>query len=65
MADAAEYSERMIKNIRRNLRLFANVHVPPNRIYRGRTITPLMLEALCDDLLEEPGLYLDETAVFV
>ena len=51
MADAAECSERAIKNIRRNLRLFGNVHAPPNYIGRRRTITPLMLEGLvkrCD-----------------
>lgn len=65
MADAAECSEQTIKNIRRNLRLFGNVHAPPNRVGRRRSITPLMLEALFDHLLEKPGLYLDEMAIFL
>lgn len=65
MADAAECSERTIKNVRRNLRLFGNVHSPPNRIGQRRSVTPLMLEALCDRLLEKPGLYLDEMAIFL
>ncbi|KAJ5471949.1 hypothetical protein N7539_008518 [Penicillium diatomitis] len=65
MAEAAECSERTIKNIRKNLRLFGSVHAPPNRIGRRRSITPPMLEALCDHLFEKPGLYLDEMAVFL
>lgn len=64
MAEAAECSEQTIKNIRRNLRLFGHVHAPPTRIGRRRSITPPMLEALCDYLLEKPGLYLEEMAIF-
>ncbi|KAI2734408.1 hypothetical protein DTO013E5_9997 [Penicillium roqueforti] len=51
-------------NIRKNLRLFGNVNAPPNRVGRRRTITPLMIEALRDHLLEKPGLYLDEMVIF-
>ncbi|KAI2791665.1 hypothetical protein POX_c04532 [Penicillium oxalicum] len=65
MADAAECSDRTIKNVRRNLRLFGSVHAPSNRIGRRRSITPPMLESLCDHLLEKPGLYLDEMVVFL
>jgi transposase len=65
MADAAECSEQTIKNIRRNLRLFGTIHAPPTRIGRRRSVTPPMLEALCDHLLEKPGLYLDEMAIFL
>ena len=65
MAEAAECSKPTVKNIRRNLRLFGSVHAPPNRIGRRRSITPPMLEALCDHLLEKPGLYLDEMVVFL
>lgn len=65
MADAAECSERMIKDIRRNLRQFGSVHAPPTRIGWRRSITPPMLDALCDRLLERPGLYLDEVAIFL
>ncbi|OGE46974.1 hypothetical protein PENARI_c081G08890 [Penicillium arizonense] len=56
MAEAAECSEQTIKNIRRNLRLFGQVHAPPTRIGRRRSITPPMIEALCDHLLEKPVL---------
>ncbi|KAI3112716.1 hypothetical protein CBS147330_9904 [Penicillium roqueforti] len=65
MAEAAECSEQTIKNIRRNLRLFGHVHAPSTRIGRRRSITPPMLEALCDHLLEKPGLYLEEMAIFL
>ena len=53
MAEAAECSEQTIKNIRRNLRLFGSVRAPSNRIGRRRSVTPLMLEALCNHLLEK------------
>lgn len=65
MADVAECSDCTIKNVRRNLRLFASVYAPLNRISRRRSITPPMIEALCDYLLEKPGLYLDEMVVFL
>jgi hypothetical protein len=65
MAEAAEYSEQIIKNIRRNLRLFGSVYTPKNRIGWRRSVTLLMLEALCDHLLEKPTLYLDEIAIFL
>lgn len=65
MAEEAECSERTIKNIPKNLRQFGSVHAPPNRISRRPTITPSMVEALCDHLLEKPGLYLDEMAIFL
>ncbi|EKV06562.1 hypothetical protein PDIG_76690 [Penicillium digitatum PHI26] len=65
MAEAAECSEQTIKNICRNLRLFGHVHAPSTRIGRRRSITPPMLEALCDHLLEKPGRYLEEMAIFL
>ena len=65
MAEEAECSKLTIINIRRNLRLFGSVHAPPTRIGRKRTVTPSMIEALCDHLFEKPGLYLDEMAIFL
>jgi hypothetical protein len=65
MAEEAECSKLTIINIRRNLRQFGNVHAPLTRIGRKRTITPWMIEALCDHLSEKPGLYLDEIAIFL
>lgn len=51
MADAAECSDRTIKNGRRNLQLFGKVHAPSNQVGRRRTIRPPILDALCDHLL--------------
>lgn len=65
MADAAECSERSITTIRSNLQLFGSTRAPRNPPGRRSTITPPMLEALCEHLLEKPGLYLDEMAVFL
>jgi len=65
MADAAECSEQTIKYIRRNLRQFRGVHAPLNRISWRRSITPPLLEALCDRLLEKPAIYLNEMAIFL
>jgi hypothetical protein len=38
---------------------------PPNRIGRRRSITPTILEALGDHLLDKPSLYLDDSAIFL
>lgn len=65
ITDAAECSERSIRNIRANLRLFGSESPPLNRGGRPRSITPPMLEALCEHLTEKPGLYLEEMAVFL
>lgn len=65
MAEEAECSQATIINIRANLRQFGSVHAPPTRIGRKRTVTPLMIEALCEHLSEKPGLYLDEMAVLL
>lgn len=64
-AKAAECSKRSIINISNNLRRFGNVRAPLTRVGRRRSITPTMLEALCDRLLEKPGLYVDEMAIFL
>jgi transposase len=65
MANVAECSERSIKAIRSNLHYFGTTKAPLNGGGRPRSITPLMLEALCEHLLEKPGLYLEEIAVFL
>lgn len=43
----------------------ALAQAPPIKGGRPRSITPLMLEALCEHLLEKPDLYLDEMALFL
>ena len=65
MAEEAECSQATIINICANLRQFRSVHAPSTRIGRKRTITPLMIEALCEHLPEKRRLYLDEMAVFL
>lgn len=65
MAKAAECSKRSVINISNNLRWFGNVRAPPTDVGRRRSITPPMLEALCDHLLEKPGLYVDEMTIFL
>ncbi|TPR10100.1 RNase H family protein [Aspergillus niger] len=64
-AKAAECSKQAVKYIRSNLRVFGSPRAPPTRVGRARLITPVMLEALCEHLLEKPGLYLDEMAMFL
>ncbi|OQE00244.1 hypothetical protein PENVUL_c055G00586 [Penicillium vulpinum] len=65
MAEAAECSKRSIINITNNLRRFGNVRAPPTYVGRRPSVTPPMLEALCDHLLVKPGLYVDEMAIFL
>lgn len=45
--------------------MFGSVKAPPSKGGRPRSITPVMLEALYDHLLEKPILYLDEMAIFL
>jgi transposase len=65
MANAAGCSDRTIRNIDTNMRLFGDTRAPANGAGRQRLITPPMLAALCDRLLEKPGLFRDEMAVFL
>lgn len=65
MAQAAGYSKRTILRISSNIRLFSGVKAPSNKGGRPRSLTPVMLEGLCDHLLEKPNLYLDEIAIFL
>jgi hypothetical protein len=65
IANVASYSDRTIRNIDTNMRLFGNTRAPANGARRQRLITPPMLAALCDHLLEKPGLYRDKMAVFL
>ena len=64
MAEAAGCSVRAVKYIRSNLRAFGSVEAPWNGGGRPRSVTPTMLEALREHLVEKPDRYLDEMAVF-
>ena len=65
IAEAAGCSERSVRAIRSNLRHYGTTKAPPNGVGRPRSITPPMLAALCERLLEKPELYQDEMAVFL
>ena len=64
-AAIAGCSTRTIRAIRSNLRCFGTTTAPPNGVGRPRSITPPMLTALCDRLIERPHMYLDEMVVFL
>ena len=65
MADVARCSTRSIRSIRSNLRCFGDTKAPPNGVGRPRSVTPPMLSALLDRLIEKPNMYQDEMAVFL
>jgi hypothetical protein len=65
MAEAAGCSKRSIITISNNLRMFGDVRAPLIPGGRPRMITPFMLEALCEHLIEKPDLYLDEMADYM
>jgi transposase len=65
MATVAGCSERSIKAIRSNLRHFSTTRAPLNGGGRRRSISPPMLDALCDHLLEKPGLFQEEMVTFL
>jgi hypothetical protein len=65
IADGAGCSTRAIYRINKNLRCFGSTKAPSNGVGRPRSITPLMLDALCEHLLKNPGLYQHEMADFL
>lgn len=65
IANVAGCSSRSIHRIRSNIRDFSSTKAPPNRAGRTRSVTPVMLEALCEHLLEKPELYQEEMVLFL
>jgi hypothetical protein len=65
MANVASCSNQTIRNIDTNMRLFGNTRALVNSGGRLRLIAPPMLAALCNHLLEKPGLFHDEMAAFL
>ncbi|KAJ6174777.1 hypothetical protein N7485_004582 [Penicillium canescens] len=47
------------------IRIFGSVKAPPNKGGRPQSVTPVMLEALYDHLIEKPNLYLHGMAIFL
>ncbi len=65
MSEVAGCSECSVRAIRSNLHCFGTTKAPPNGVGRPRSITPPMLEALFEHLLEKPELYQDEMVLFL
>lgn len=65
MAKLAKCSERSITKIRKNMRLFGSPNSPTIPPGPSPSITPVMLDALCDHLIKKPSLYIEEMARFL
>lgn len=65
IAEAASCTDRTVKAIDRNLRLFGSTTAPPNRGGRPRSITPAMLDSLLEHLSPTPDLYLEEMVEYL
>ncbi|KAK1838707.1 hypothetical protein CCHR01_18675 [Colletotrichum chrysophilum] len=65
IATAARCSTHAVQRIRQRPDYFAATRAPPNGAGRPRDITPPMLSALCERLLEKPAIHLEEMKVFL
>jgi hypothetical protein len=65
IADVAGCSTRAIYRINKNLCCFGFTKAPSNSVGRPRSITPPILDALCEYLLKKPRLYQYEMVDFV
>jgi transposase len=65
IATAARCDPRSVRTIREKIRVLGTANAPRNRPGRKRSITPCMLDALCEHLLEKPRLYQSEIIVFL
>ena len=65
MVQVAGCNRSTIRRIFASTRIFGSVKASPNKGGRPWSLTLVMLEALCDRLLEKPTLYLDEMAIFL
>jgi len=59
IATAAHTTDRSIRSIQRNIRVFGQASAPINRPGRSATLTQVMVEALLDYLSNKPELYLE------
>jgi transposase len=65
IADVAGCSPRSVTTIKSNLRCFGSTKAPSNGVGRPRSITPPMLDALCEYLLEKPSLFQSKMQLFL
>lgn len=61
ITDAAKYSRLSVSNIYRKSRMFGSAR-PLVHAVRPPTLTPLVLNALCEHLINQLGLYLNKMA---
>jgi hypothetical protein len=57
MATKAGCSKRTIQRLQQKMRCYNDTKAPSTRVGRRRSMTPHVLDALCEKLLAEPGLY--------
>jgi transposase len=62
---AADCSRRAIDRIVANVKSFGTTKAPQNGAGRPSRMTPVMLDALREHLIEKPELYLEEMVVFL
>jgi len=65
IAAVAGCSDRAIRRIRSNILHFDSTKSPPNGGGRPRRMTHLMLDAVCERLIEKPSMYLEEMSIFL
>jgi transposase len=65
IANVVGCSVHSVFAIQSNLRHFGSTKASSNGVGRPRSITPPMLDAWCEYMLEEPDLYRDEIVLFV
>jgi len=65
IAEVTGCAERTIKRHRANRRCFGTTSAPANRGGRRARITPVILDALCEHLLEKPDEDSDDIVVFL
>ena len=65
IAETVECSERAVRRIRSRLRRFGTTTSPPNRVGRKAKITPLMRDALFEELVKRPDMFRYEMAHFL
>jgi transposase len=65
IANTVGCSPRGVQRIKQNLHFYGKTKAPSNGVGRPRSIRPPMLDALCEHLLEKPGLYLDKMKLFL
>lgn len=65
IAAAIGCSERTITRIRSNLRLFSSIKASSIKARQPQSITPIILDTLCDYLLKKPDLYLHKIELFL